>query len=59
MSKKNIINKVIQDNYKINILENNDNNQTNEKLEDDNSFNKLFSLQLLIQKHSGLKELCK
>ena len=59
MSKKNIINKVIQDNYKINILENNDNNQTNEKLEDDNSFNKLLSLQLLIQKHSGLKELCK
>jgi len=56
---KNIINKVIQDNYKINILENNDNNQTNEKLEDDNSFNKLLSLQLLIQKHSGLKELCK
>ena len=59
MSKKNIINKVIQDNFKINILENNDNNQTNEKLEDDNSFNKLLSLQLLIQKHSGLKELCK
>ena len=59
MSKKNIINKVIQDNYKINQLENNDNNQTNEKLEDDNSFNKLLSLQLLIQKHSGLKELCK
>ena len=59
MSKKNIINKVIQDNYKINKLENNDNNQTNEKLEDDNSFNKLLSLQLLIQKHSGLKELCK
>ena len=59
MSKKNIINKVIQNNYKINQLENNDNNQTNEKLEDDNSFNKLLSLQLLIQKHSGLKELCK
>ena len=59
MSKKNIINKVIQDNFKINILENNYNNQTNEKLEDDNSFNKLLSLQLLIQKHSGLKELCK
>ena len=59
MSKKNIINKVLQDNFKINILENNDNNQTNEKLEDDNSFNKLLSLQLLIQKHSGLKELCK
>ena len=59
MSKKNIINKVKQDNFKINILENNDNNQTNEKLEDDNSFNKLLSLQLLIQKHSGLKKLCK
>ena len=27
--------------------------------EDDNSFKKLLSLQLLIQKHSGLKELCK
>ena len=25
----------------------------------DNSFNQLLALQLLIQKHSGLKELCK
>ena len=55
MSMENIIN----DNYKINQLENNDNNQINEKLKDDNSFNKLLSLQLLIQKHLGLKELCK
>ena len=55
MSMENIIN----DNYKINQFENNDNNQINEKLKDDNSFNKLLSLQLLIQKHSGLKELCK
>jgi len=55
MSMENIIN----DNYKIYQLENNDNNQINEKLKDDNSFNKLLSLQLLIQKHSGLKELCK
>ena len=55
MSMENIIN----NNYKINQFENNDNNQINEKLKDDNSFNKLLSLQLLIQKHSGLKELCK
>ena len=27
--------------------------------ENDSSFNQLLALQLLIQKHSGLKELCK
>ena len=34
---------------------NNDNNYINI----DNSFNQLLALQLLIQKHSGLKEICK
>ena len=29
------------------------------KNDNDNSFNQLQALQLLIQKHSGLKELCK
>ena len=28
-------------------------------IEDSNSFNQLLNLQYLIQKHSGLKELCK
>ena len=51
MSNKNIINKIIKENYKI--------NETNKGTIDDNSFNQLLSLQLLIQKHSGLKELCK
>ena len=59
MSEKNIINKVIKDNFKLNQIEHNDNNIINEEVEDDNSFNQLLSLQLLIQKHSGLKELCK
>ncbi len=31
----------------------------NIEYENDKSFNQLLSLQLLIQKHSGLKELCK
>ena len=35
----------------------NDDNYNNNG--NDNSFNQLQALQLLIQKHSGLKELCK
>jgi len=58
MSNKNIINKIIKENYKIN--ENNDlKNEIIIENNEDNSFNQLLSLQLLIQKHSGLKELCK
>ena len=61
MTSKNEINKIIRDNFKF-----------NEKLDElnvfkneinlkniDNSFVQLYSLQMLIQKHSGLKELCK
>jgi hypothetical protein len=54
----NIINKIIQNNYKIgedNIPKVEEN--TNE--DNDGSFNQLLALQLLIQKHTGLKELCK
>ena len=41
-----------------------ENNFINNKIDtttnyDDNSFNQLLNLQLLIQKHSGIKELCK
>ena len=60
MEKESVVNKVIKDNYKI---------RENESLEKDiieqnikhseKSFNQLLNLQLLIQKHSGLKELCK
>ena len=60
MSNKNIINKIIKENYKINETEPKDlKNETNKGTIDDNSFNQLLSLQLLIQKYSGLKELCK
>ena len=60
MSKNYNINEFIQNNHKIGeeekkieitIEEPNKNNN--------NSFNQLLALQLLIQKHSGLKELCK
>ena len=61
MSRKSDINKIIKENYKN--IENLDSqnsliNEINLK-DSDNSFNQLLSLQLLIQKHSGLKELCK
>ena len=59
MSRKSIINKVIQDNYKFNENELKDNNIIKEEIKEDDSFKQLLSLQLLIQKHSGLKELCK
>ena len=61
MSEKSLINKVIKDNYKIkevSILQADSNTQETKK-DEDNSFNQLLSLQLLIQKHSGLKDLCK
>ena len=52
----NIINKVIRDNFKIT---ENDNVKDEINNKDNNkSFNQLRNLQLLIQKHSGLKELC-
>ena len=52
----NVINKIIKDNYKIN-----ENKETAKDTirQEENSFNQLLSLQLLIQKHSGLKEMCK
>ena len=51
------INQVIHNNAKI--VENE--NKANEEIKEDNdnSFNQLLNLQLLIQKHSGLKEICK
>lgn len=51
MSDKNDINKIIQKKSKIDIVQNED------KKED--SFSQLLNLQLLIQKHTGLTELCK
>ena len=59
MSNKNIINQAIKENNKICDKEVEENNYKNEvnKIEDE-SFNQLLSLQLLIQRHSGLKELC-
>ena len=58
MSKENI-NKITKENYKINEIEAKDLKNEDKGTFDDNSFNQLLSLQLLIQKHSGLKELCK
>ena len=49
---RNTINNAIINNFKINEIKNKDNN------DNDNSFNQLLDLQLLIQKHSGLQELC-
>lgn len=60
MSKNYNINKFIQNNHKVG-EEEEKNEVTNEEANKNNndSFNKLLALQLLIQKHSGLKELCK
>ena len=61
MSSSNDINKIIKANYKnIENLDGQNNliNDINYK-DSESSFNQLLSLQLLIQKHSGLKELCK
>ena len=57
MLENDIINRVIKDNIKINEIE--DFKKENILKDNDNSFNQLYSLQLLIQKQSGLKELCK
>ena len=51
------INRIITDNHKIVDRERDIINE--EKDKNDNSFEQLLSLQLCIQKHSGLKELCK
>lgn len=56
MSKMNVINKIIKDNYKINEIKETAKDNIRQE---ENSFNQLLSLQLLIQKHSGLKEMCK
>jgi hypothetical protein len=54
MSVENSINQVMQNNHEFS------NRLTqNIEYENDKSFNQLLALQLLIQKHSGLKELCK
>ena len=60
LEKKNI-NRLITDNQKIEEISNRDNQIEENKKEEnnDNSFHQLLSLQLCIQKHSGLKELCK
>lgn len=49
MSRNNINNDTINNLNEINNKSNNEN---------DSSFNQLLTLQLLIQKHSGLQELC-
>jgi hypothetical protein len=54
----NTINKIIQNNYKIG-KNNNPKVEENTNEDNDGSFNQLLALQLLIQKHTGLKELCK
>ena len=56
-----MINKIIKDNFKIigNGYKENEIKNTKNNNDIDNSFNQLLNLQLLIQKHSGLKELCK
>ena len=63
MSLNNIINKTIQDNFNGNEekIENGNNIISKSELntKNTNSFNQLLSLQILIQKHAGLKELCK
>ena len=63
---KNIVNEIIKKIKDINHKKNEDNKnellvqkQEEKIIENDNSFNQLLSLQILIQKHSGLKELCK
>ena len=58
------INKIIIDNHKIKDIPDRENIKIKENIKreeenNDNSFHQLLSLQLCIQKHSGLKELCK
>ena len=62
MSHKNGINEVIKENIKKRNSKNKENDINLENIieqDKNNSFNQLLSLQLLIQKHSGLKGLCK
>jgi hypothetical protein len=54
MSVESTINQVIQNNHEFSTRL-----TQNIEYENDKSFNQLLALQLLIQKHSGLKELCK
>ena len=51
----------MNDNTKKNELNEQVNNEENAiiKEEENNSFNQIKALQLLIKKHSGIKELCK
>ena len=57
----NFINKKIKDNIQIEDNKNIENEikEIVNNEDKDKSFNQLMNLQLLIQKHSGLKELCK
>ena len=62
MSHKSSINEVIKENIKKRNSKNKENDLNLENIieqDKNNSFNQLLSLQLLIQKHSGLKGLCK
>ena len=57
-----MINQIIKDNVKIvekTPIENEIITPVDKTTEEQDSFSQLLSLQLLIQKHSGLKELCK
>ena len=57
MSSKNLINSTIKKDFKTEEKVQINNEIKNKNI--DNSFNQLLSLQLIVQKHSGLKELCK
>ena len=60
MSKNYNINKFIQNNHKVGEEEEKNEVTIEEANKNNNdSFNKLLALQLLIQQHSSLKELCK
>ena len=59
MSRISVINQTIMENFKINDKNGKNIDCINEDtIGEDDSFNQLLSLQMLIQKHSGLKELC-
>ena len=59
MSRISVINQTIMENFKINSKNEKNIDCINEDtIGEDDSFNQLLSLQMLIQKHSGLKELC-
>ena len=63
MLERQTINKIITDNLKLEDNPNRESLQVQENIKEeaknDKSFDQLLSLQLCIQKHSGLKELCK